>query len=302
MGTDQAAVVAAYLEHLSDSDLALLTGQHSGRAHAAQLRGYLRSGRGDIEYLLASNRVYHEIFSRAQDPLVNASPFLVFAVAVEQAVRELKSATHITEWTGPHRRAVLFDVARLRDFASSPWVRLFLAELLASFTRVASGSVFVPTRHGWRRQRFSELDPVRLASLLNVVAEAERPGILRRLGDLALFLTGVFPGYVAREGFGPVAQARLLRADPPLSPAGAPVGRGSAPVALHDAAAVSLLEQLGRRWYEAAVKMLPPPVPANVAVLSQLPEHFSDARRVLGIITDRFLYRSRGEWFGLGTG
>ncbi|MGC8626578.1 MAG: hypothetical protein ACP5VR_03315 [Acidimicrobiales bacterium] len=301
MATDQAAVVAAYLEHLSDSDLLLLTGQHTGHAYAAQLRDHLRSGRGDIAELLASNRVYHEVFSRGQDPLLNASPFLVFSVAVEQVVRELRSATHITEQTGPHRGAVVFDVERLREFASAPWVRLFLAELLASFTRVASGSVLVPSRHGWRRQRFSELDPVRLAGLLDVVTEAERPGILRRLGDLALFLTGVFPGYVAREGFGPVAQARLFRAATPLRRDEAPMRRGPAPVALHDTDAVSLLEQLGRRWYEAAVKMVPAPVPANVAVLSQLPEHFSDARRILSIITDRFLYPSRGEWFGLGT-
>ena len=98
------------------------------------------------------------------------------------------------------------------EFMAPPRHRLFLAELLASYTHVASGSVMVATRRGLRRQRFSELDPVRLAGLLEVVSREERPGILRRMGDLALFLTGVFPDYVARRGFGPIEEGRLLRA------------------------------------------------------------------------------------------
>ena len=142
---------------------------------------------------------------------MQVSPFLAFAVAVEQAGQQLSAASYVPEWAGVGRRTPLFDVPRLRDFMSSPWRRFFLAELLASYTRVASGSVVVATRRGLRRQRFSELDPVRLAGLLDVVPDAERPGVLRRLGDLALFLTGVFPDYVARHGFGPVDQSRLLR-------------------------------------------------------------------------------------------
>src|SRR5256885_13132420 len=38
--------------------------------------------------------------------------------------------------------------------------RLFLAELLASYTNVASGSTLVKTSRGWPRHRFSELDPM----------------------------------------------------------------------------------------------------------------------------------------------
>ena len=98
------------------------------------------------------------------------------------------------------------------EFIGPPRHRLFLAELLAFLYHVASGSVMVATRRGLRRQRFSELDPVRLAGLLEVVSREERPGILRRMGDLALFLTGVFPDYVARRGFGPIEEGRLLRA------------------------------------------------------------------------------------------
>ena len=44
---------------------------------------------------------------------------------------------------------------------------------------------------------------MRLASLLHIVPEDERPGVYRRLGDLALFLTGVFPDHTEMRGLGP---------------------------------------------------------------------------------------------------
>src|SRR6266540_1530599 len=114
----------------------------------------------------------------------------------------------VGEWAGPRQRLPVFDVATLRDFLAAPARRLFLAELLASYVHVASGSVLVQTRRGWRRQRFSELDPVRLAALLDVVPAGERVGIYRRLGDLALFLTGVFPDHTATRAFAPVHAQR----------------------------------------------------------------------------------------------
>ena len=114
----------------------------------------------------------------------------------------------------------------------------------------------VATRRGLRRQRFSKLDPVRLAGLLDVVPDAERPGVFRRLGDLALFLTGVFPDYVGRRGLSTVDQTRLLRSS---TGAGRPGGARDGtfrPVVNSDDNAVALLGQLGRRWYRAACRCL----------------------------------------------
>ena len=57
-------------------------------------------------------------------------------------------------------------------------------------------------------------------------------------------------------------------------------------------------EQLGRRWYRGAFELLPRPVPGNVAVLGELPERFGQARRILNLVTERFLFRYRDRWFG----
>ncbi len=198
----------AYLEHLSDTDLSLLLADAAGAGGSWRARAREHG----VEPLLAAPSAAERVLGPGGgEELALVSPFLVFAVAVQRTAARLEAATHVLEWVGPGRRAPVFDAPRLREFVADPWRRLSLAELLASYSRVTSGSFLVATRRGWRRQRFSELDPVRLAGLLDVVPAAERPGVLRRLGDLALFLTGVFPDHVARRGFGAVEEGRLRR-------------------------------------------------------------------------------------------
>jgi hypothetical protein len=215
---------------------------------------------------------------------------------VRWAAHELGSVAFVPEWSGAGPRAPLFDVPRLRELSPTPytgssWPNCWLP------MRVASGSLLVATRRGLRRRRFSELGPVQLAGLLEVVPQAEWPGVLRRLGDLALFLTGVFPDYVARRGFGAIDRDRLRRAAG--SWGGTRQGGTAGAFIAGDDDAVTLLGQLGRRWYQAASQLLPSPLPANVAVIGEMPERFNDARRVLSVIAERSLVPQRGRWFGL---
>ncbi len=312
----------AYLEHLAERDVvALLALTASGAAPAGPGRGSGRQGsrpesggasagardvlrRRGVHRMLAAPEVAEAVLGEVaeHEGLGAVSPFLVFAVAVEATASGLARATYVNEWTGPGRSTPVFEVPRLTAFLADPWRRLFLAELLASYTKVASGSVLVATRRGLRRQRFSELDPVRMAGLLESVLPAERPGVLRRLGDLALFLTGVFPDHVARRGFGPIEQGRLLRAGAAGSPApGGELGPPRTSLAASfsgDGGAVGLLDELGRRWYRSAYRLLPRPAPARVAVIGELPEHFGEARRVLNHLTERYLFPRRERLFG----
>jgi hypothetical protein len=287
----------AYLQHLSDSDLELLATGIPDFGGVANPAATIRSRPGMVADLLGHPSAYASVFQPTVDTdvFVTATPFLVFAVAVHRTADDLAGATHVSEWLGPRQRVPVLDVSDLRDFLAGPWRRLFLIELLASYTHVASGSVFVSTRRGWRRQRFSELDPVRLAGLLEVVPDAERPGIYRRLGDVALFLTGVFPDHTARQGFGPIAEGRLLRAGRIRRPDDATLTGGAA--GMGDAGAVGLLEQLGRRWYRLAHDTIPSPVPADVRVLGEVAERFGEARRILNLVTDTYLFPFRDRWF-----
>jgi hypothetical protein len=163
---------------------------------------------------------------------------------------------------------------------------LFLVELLASYTRVASGVTFIRTARGWRRRRFTELDPASLAEQLEVVRPAERTGVYRRLGDLALFLLGVFPDH-APVMSGP-ARDRLHRL----------TGVRTEAREVDDAQA--LLAMLGARCYLAAAhsaRQFGQPHTWSLDATMYMGEHFSDARRVLNAVTDRFLFPLRERWF-----
>ncbi len=285
-----------YASHLTDADLSLLAGVDGAPARAAQAgadpvdASRLRGDPDALLRLLEHPGVFRAVLGppdTSRGWAVAASPFLVFAVLVQQAAAELASMDHVPERTGLRQRVPLFDAPALRDFLGEPARRLFLAELLASFTRVASGRYRVRVGGRMRTRRFSELDPVRLAGLLDAVPEAERPGIYRRLGDATLFLTGVFPDYATTRALGPVDAGRLLRAA--RLPSAQQERLASSP-------AMELWEYLGARWYRTA-RELAPAATARIVVVGDVAGRFQQARRVLNHLADRYLLPSDQPWF-----
>lgn len=248
-----------------------------------------------LEAVLGQPTVFAALFgSGERDALLRASPFLVFAVLVHRATQDLSRARFVEEWVGPGRRVPMFEVAGLRDFAAESLRRLFLAELLASYTHVASGSLWLQTARGWRRRRFSELDPMRLIELLQLLPETERPHLYRRLGDLALFLTGVFPDYAGGRLLPSRAQQRLRRAL-----AQGEVGQLGPLGSEESSDGIWLLEQLGRRSYHLAWRATATIGGERPALLGDVAEGFGQARRLLNFLTDRYLFPFREQWFPL---
>jgi hypothetical protein len=271
-----------YLEHLSDTDLALLDA-------AGESRRDVRRDPEQLEALIDSPATYRILFAvPGRDPLLRGSPFLLFAVLIHRVVRDLGQASFVEEWVGPRQRVPVFDTGSLRDFGADPMRRFFLAQLLASYTKVASGSTLVKTSRGWRRRRFSELDPIRLIELAEMVSESERPAVYRRLGDLSLFLTGIFPDYAGERLVAERERRQLERAL-------GTVDRERSD--RHDG--VWLLEQLGRRAYRIAQRGADRRA-AMAGVLAEVSENFAAARRVLNFLTDRYLFPMRRQWFGTG--
>jgi hypothetical protein len=271
-----------YLENLSDTDLALLDA-------AGDSRREVRRDPERLEAQIDNPATYRMLFAvPGRDPLLRGSPFLLFAVLIHRVVRDLAQASFVEEWVGPRQRVPVFDTGSLRDFGADPLRRFFLAQLLASYTRVASGSTLVKTSRGWRRRRFSELDPIRLIELAEMVPELERPAVYRRLGDLSLFLTGIFPDYAGERLVAERERRQLERA------------LGTAASERSDRHhGVWLLEQLGRRAYRIAQQGADRRS-AMAGVLDEVSENFAAARRVLNFLTDRYLFPMRRQWFGTG--
>jgi hypothetical protein len=277
-----------YLEHLTDEDLRVLT-LLTGRAPASAQD--LRRLPAAVPGLFERPELFEEIYGRRRpgEPggLVGVSPFFAFMVAVHRAAGEIAATPYVAERSAPRQQVPVFDAAQLAEFLADPRHRLFLAELLTSFVRVASGRYWTRTTRGWRARRYSELDPVRLAQFAEHAPAPYRPGLYRRLGDVSLFLAGVFPDYAQSHAFGPFDAARLLRA------AGLPTRDETG---MSDAAPIQLLEHLGQRWYRRA-STLAPVATSHMAVVAEVAERFRDARRILNHITDRYFSRIDNPWF-----
>lgn len=289
-----------YLEHLSNEDLALLVEAAGiGGRRPDRVAALLRDEPELIEQLLGRREVFDYLFApgREEEVLLRASPFLVFAVMVRRGVEDLRQLRFVQEWVGPRQRVPVFDVEHMRRFAADPVRRYYLASLLASYTRVVSGSVVTRTPRGLRRRAFSELDPVMLAELVDAVPETERPLVYRRLGDLALFLTGVFPDHAGRRALRLSELQRLLRAAGVEGPEMMEFVEAATGGPEDPFGAVGVLEQLGQRWYRLACGGTG--VPGFQRIIMDVAEQFRQARRLLNFITDRYLHRMRSQWFPL---
>jgi hypothetical protein len=309
----------AYLSHLTESDLLALV--HADEVPAATAEARLAALRRAPALLLdvldrpaVSAGLLNLASAKGGERFTLVSPFLVFAAAIHRIAADLRTSAYAPERTAPRLRVPVFDGPQLAAYLASPAHRLFLAELLASFARSSSGVVITRTSQGLRRRRWNDLDLGRLAMLLDSLPEPDRPPVWGRLGDLALFLSGVFPAAIERALTGRLDPARLARTTGLATPPAADLGPAE------------LFEWLGAGWYRLAashssrVPMTSAPVtPAPVQGAPATPvgvrapvvtsttgvsatalrdnaEHFHQARRVLNATADRYLFPVGVDW------
>ena len=137
----------------------------------------------------------------------------------------------------------------------------YYADMLSSFTRVESYAVSIRVRKGvWRKFRFNDLDIYSLMSLCDVVDDAYRFRLFKRIGDICLFILGVFPVYADRNYRYPVSGQ--LR----------PKIAGRRRVSAQD------YEKEGQRFYRLAAEHRTARDMALTEVFWSLHEHFQKAK------------------------
>lgn len=267
-----------FVERLSGHDLRVLAGLDDASGSTDELRRRLIGDPRSVETYLSDPRLFDLLFEDAvTDGIQVLTPALAFAVLVHRTVRDLESMRYVPEWVGAGERLPVFDVDSLREFVDEMTRRYLVIELLTSFTRVASGSMWVRTRRGYRWRRYSELDPLSLAEMVGGLPVERRAPGYRRLGDVALFLTGVFPDHTARNPLSAMRRARLVDSTGVEADWDTETGY------------VHFLEEVGRRWYDRAAdgSFLPP----EGQVLQDIAANFTQARRFLNYLADTYLHR-----------
>ncbi len=279
-------------ERFTDEDLRFVAetvgaggapGGAHGRADEAPAR--LRARPDLLDVMLEDDRVVDRLLGDEQ-ALLRVSPRLVFSVLLRRVVRDLHQKPYTVERSADETIAV-FDATQVRRFVAEPAIWQYLVSMLTSFVRNESVTVLVRRRDHYVRRRFNTssledmIDLSGLADRLSPpLADDAVPWIFRRIGDIALFQSGIFPrslGWTVRPG--------RERAVPRT---------------------LASYEEHGRRFYRLAATRtralagqqegeIPVPRSGRPAeedpgrVLEALAEEFTAARKSLELLADRYL-------------
>ena len=200
-------------------------------------------------------------------------------VLLRRSHREMETAAYTEEREG--RASIpVFDAPEVLKFMKLPGVVEYLASMMASFTRVQSYVVPVRVRKGIRRRvRYSDMDVDSLVKFAAAASYEQRFGYYKRIADVCLFLTGVFPD-----------SARSL-------PSGnAPAGTVRA---WRMRRSMEEFERDGRRFYGLAGGHPAARTLELSSVFATLKENFTSARKPLTFVSTRFLHARRRELFGI---
>ena len=146
--------------------------------------------------VLGADALFHRL-TAPDDKLAPVSPRLFFEVLLRRTVRDLGGRSHTVERSGT-RRLPVFDVDRVIEFVAVPAVLHYLAQMLASFTRVESRTERVWIRRGIvRKVRYSDMDVRSLMRLARRTDEEHRFPLYKLAADLCLLVLGIFPDRAA---------------------------------------------------------------------------------------------------------
>ena len=272
-----------YLD-FTDRDLEFLVAVVVSRAaNASSVREAIRN---DPEYrkaIVSDERVFSQVIND-NESFLKISPSLYFEVLLRRAQRDLGSSTYTIEREGRGNIPV-FDTGKIAGFLDTPNVLEYLANMLASFTRIRSFVVPVRVRKGIRRRvRYNDMDVDSLIDFAARVDESERFSYYKRIGDVCLFLTGFFRDstYSSKSTFnsnfksGAYSRTNFTR---------------------KKRRSLEEYESEGRRFYRLAEEHPTAGVLELTDVFSVLRDQFSAARKPLTFLSSRYLHSRHNNLF-----
>ena len=261
----------------TDADLTFLARvAGSGDSHATT--EYLRAWRADpssAEPWCDDERVLAALLADDRG-IVELSPRFLFGVLLRRIRNDLATIPYTVERVDSGGRLVVFDAGIVHELLKVDEMLDYLVELLVSFERIEM--LTIRGAHPRREvRRLSTLSIDDMMELAGMVEAPLRPMVFRRIGDIALFTTGLFPEAVRRSPRRPLASAL---AQPTLQRRWR----------LED------YEDEGRRFYRLAAGLLAGSHPLLARVLARLADDFTIARKPLVVLAERYVTWARPHW------
>lgn len=161
----------------------------------SQMIKTLRSDPELLEGMLGDERLFDHLMNNT-DQVLNVSGRLFFTVLLNRVRVDLERQPFTFERDNRFG-VVVFDAKSVIDFLADRWVRSYLATVLASFVRIESRIVYVKVGSGtFRKMRVSDFDIDSLIEFSKLVDDEQRVYLWKRIGEICLFLIGVFSDYI----------------------------------------------------------------------------------------------------------
>ena len=205
-----------------------------------------------------------------EEVFVRVSPYLMFAVLLRRVRRDLEGRSFLFERDERGRRIPIFEAPQATQLLGDVATRDYLIEMLCSFVRTDTSLLYWKERGAWQKRKFCDLDMDDMIALCHLVEPAFKPRLYKRVADIALFLTGIYPDHGSFFGRQPRSRAARRRA-------------------------VADYEREGQRFYTLAAREPEPPWPASV--FEDLAQKFTLAREALNTLNDSYLTPLRARYF-----
>ncbi len=245
--------------------------------HSEAAAELLRAWREDLDRVepwLDDERVLRRLM--ADDRVViELSPRFLFTVLLRRIRRDLAEIPYTVERVDATARVVVFDAGLAHELLRASEMFDYLVELLVSFERTET--VTVRGQAARKARRLSTMSIEDMLELAGVVDPPLQPMVFRRIGDIALFTTGLFPDAVLRG-------SRL------------PLGVALKPSRFRQRRRLEDYEEEGRRFYRMAADRLSASHPMLSQVLTRLADEFTAARKPLNVLSERYVAWARPHW------
>ncbi len=200
--------------------------------------------------------------------LIRISPYLMFTVLLRRVRRDLEGRPFVLERDTSGKRIPVFEAAQAGELLGDPPMREYLTEMLCSFVRTNVAVLYRQEGRGWQKRKFSDLDMDDMMALCQLVESQLKPRFYKRIADIALFLTGIYPDHASSFVRRPRSQDWRLGPE---------------------------YEREGRHFYALAARETEPSGP--VSVFAKLAEQFTLARGALNTLSDHYLKPLRSRYF-----
>jgi hypothetical protein len=206
------------------------------------------------------------------ETLVRLTPIMFFEILLRNAAKKIGERSYTFERAGSLMTVPVLDAKYTTELLHNEEIILYLAHMLSTFTRVESYAyTFRIGPAVWRKIRFNDMDIESLIQFTGVVDDEYRFGLYKRIGDVCLFLMGIFPDFILGEHRYPFSKKRrpALPGRPRLAP--------------------GEYEKTGRQFYRMAAEQRNATELELDSVLWKLHAKFTEACKPLAFIAGHYL-------------